>query len=125
MPGAAARLGSRLATTTAVAFDTSPHRRKVVTGAPLRRAIVDVDVARDRAAARDELGIPADRFLLLVFGGSLGSGKLNEVVGEFAALSADRPRSRRPPRRRAPPRRAARDRRASWDEPSAGDRRAP
>jgi UDP-N-acetylglucosamine--N-acetylmuramyl-(pentapeptide) pyrophosphoryl-undecaprenol N-acetylglucosamine transferase len=90
VPGAAARLGSRLATTTAVAFDTSPHPRKVVTGAPLRRAIVEVDVARDRRAARDALGIPNDRFTVLAFGGSLGSGKLNEVVGVFAGVSADR-----------------------------------
>lgn len=90
VPGAAARLGSRLARTTAVAFDDSPLRRAVVTGTPLRRAIVEVDVGRDRAAARAALGLPADRFVLLAFGGSLGSGMLNGVVASFVAANAGR-----------------------------------
>ena len=49
-----------------------------------------------------ELGLPADRFVLLVVGGSLGSGTLNEVIGAFAARQRRPRRPRRPPRRRAP-----------------------
>jgi undecaprenyldiphospho-muramoylpentapeptide beta-N-acetylglucosaminyltransferase len=90
LPGAASRLASRLATASAVAFDTSPLPRKVVTGAPLRREILQTDPARDRAAARIALGLPDDRFVVLVVGGSLGSGKLNEVVRAFVDTSRHR-----------------------------------
>ena len=46
-----------------------------MTGAPLRQAILDVDRVAGRAAARQRLGIPDDRFLVAVMGGSLGSGR--------------------------------------------------
>ena len=45
---------------------------------------------RDRAPARLELGLPADRFVLVVAGGSLGSAALNEVVRAYVARSSDR-----------------------------------
>ena len=89
-PGRASRLAARLAAASAVAFAGSGLPRARVTGAPLRREILSVDPARDRAAARAGLGLPADRFVLLVVGGSLGSAALNAVVEGFVAASADR-----------------------------------
>ena len=80
VPGKASRLAARLATASAVAFETSPLPRKVVTGVPLRPAILGVDRERDRGRARDELGLPADRFTVVVVGGSLGSAALNTVT---------------------------------------------
>ncbi|NNE13063.1 MAG: glycosyltransferase, partial [Ilumatobacter sp.] len=82
-PGRASRLAARWAAACAVAFPDSNLPRATVTGAPLRRDILDVDRDRDRAAARDELGVSPDRFLVAVMGGSLGSGVLNEVVGHL------------------------------------------
>ena len=90
VPGAAARMQSRLAAASAVAFSTSPLPRREVTGAPLRATILDLDRDRDQAGARTALGLPADRFTLLVVGGSLGSGKLNDVVAALAAEQGHR-----------------------------------
>jgi undecaprenyldiphospho-muramoylpentapeptide beta-N-acetylglucosaminyltransferase len=90
VPGKASRLAARLATVSAVAFDSSPLPRKVVTGAPLRPEILTVDPIRDRAPARATLGLPADRFTVLVFGGSLGSGALNAVMRTFVSDHAGR-----------------------------------
>ena len=62
---------------------TRPLPRATLTGAPIRQAILDVDRRRDRAAARDELGLPHDRFVVAVMGGSQGSGVLNDAVGRL------------------------------------------
>jgi undecaprenyldiphospho-muramoylpentapeptide beta-N-acetylglucosaminyltransferase len=90
IPGRATRLAARFAAASAVAFPGSTLRRSVVTGAPLRAAIVATDPERDRAAARRRLRLPLDRFVLLVVGGSLGSGRLNEVTRRFVADSPNR-----------------------------------
>jgi undecaprenyldiphospho-muramoylpentapeptide beta-N-acetylglucosaminyltransferase len=89
-PGAASRLGARLARATAVAFEPTSLPRAVCTGTPLRGAVAGLDRAHDRVAARAALGLPTDRFTLFAFGGSLGSGKLNEVVAAYAAARAAR-----------------------------------
>jgi UDP-N-acetylglucosamine--N-acetylmuramyl-(pentapeptide) pyrophosphoryl-undecaprenol N-acetylglucosamine transferase len=90
VPGRASRMAARLATASAVAFESSPLPRKVVTGAPLRPEIVAVEPSRDRARARAVLGLPADRFTVLVVGGSLGSGALNTVIRIFVETQLDR-----------------------------------
>jgi len=93
VPGRASLLAARLATVTAVAFPDvrPPLPRAVLTGAPLRREISTLDRARARAGAREVLHLPLDRFVVLVVGGSLGSGLLNDVTAEFvAAHRADR-----------------------------------
>jgi UDP-N-acetylglucosamine--N-acetylmuramyl-(pentapeptide) pyrophosphoryl-undecaprenol N-acetylglucosamine transferase len=54
-------------------------------GMPLRREIVDLDITSARAAARQHFGLDADRPTLLVFGGSLGARRLNDVVTGAAA----------------------------------------
>ena len=56
-----------------------------MTGAPVRRQILDVDRRRDRQAARRTLGLPDDRFVIAVMGGSQGSGVLNEAIWRFVA----------------------------------------
>jgi len=91
VPGRASRMAARLATASAVAFESSPLPRKVVTGAPLRPEILATEPARDRPRARAVLGLPADRFTLFVVGGSLGSGALNDVVRRFVTTQQDRP----------------------------------
>jgi UDP-N-acetylglucosamine:LPS N-acetylglucosamine transferase len=83
VPGRASRMAARRAAACAVAFPDSPLPRAVHTGAPIRRAILDVDRVAGRAAARDALGIGDDRFVVAVIGGSQGSGVLNEAIGRF------------------------------------------
>jgi UDP-N-acetylglucosamine--N-acetylmuramyl-(pentapeptide) pyrophosphoryl-undecaprenol N-acetylglucosamine transferase len=82
-PGRASRLAARRAAACAVAFDGSRLPRAVVTGAPVRQAILDVDRVADRDEARRALDIPTDRFLVVVVGGSLGSAVLNDAIGAY------------------------------------------
>jgi UDP-N-acetylglucosamine--N-acetylmuramyl-(pentapeptide) pyrophosphoryl-undecaprenol N-acetylglucosamine transferase len=82
-PGRASALTSRVAEVSAVAYAGSSLPRAVVTGAPVRRRILAADRARDRAPARARLGLPADRFVVAVTGGSLGSAALNDAVARF------------------------------------------
>ncbi len=89
-PGRASRLAAGRAAACAVAFPDSPLPHAVYTGAPLRRAIVEVDRSRDRDAARRELGVPEDRFLVVIMGGSLGSGVLNDAVAAYIDTHAER-----------------------------------
>lgn len=87
-PGRASRLAAGRAAACAVAFPDSPLPHAVYTGAPLRRSVVEVDRARDRSAARAALGVPEDRFLVAVMGGSLGSGLLNDAVARYVEAHA-------------------------------------
>lgn len=89
VPGRASALAARRAAACAVAFDDSPLPRATVTGAPIRRAILEVDRDRGRDAARSSLGVDPDRFLIAVMGGSQGSGVLNEAVGRLVDEWAD------------------------------------
>ncbi len=82
-PGRASRLSARRAVACAVAFENSPLPRAEVTGAPVRQAIFDVDRIAGRAEARARLGLPADRFVIAVMGGSQGSGVLNGAVADY------------------------------------------
>lgn len=85
LPGRASRVASRRAAACAVAFPDSRLPRAVHTGAPVRREILAVDRVADRAAARQALGVADDRFLVVVVGGSLGSGALNQVISRFVS----------------------------------------
>ena len=87
-PGRASALAARRAAACAVAFPDSTLPRATLTGAPVRQAILDVDRERDRESARADLGLPADRFTIVVVGGSQGSGVLNTAVGELLARGA-------------------------------------
>ncbi len=89
-PGRASKLAARRAVACAVAFENSPLPRAEVTGAPVRQAIFDVDRDAGRSAARQRLGLPDDRFVIAVMGGSQGSGVLNAAIGDYiSAHGAD------------------------------------
>ena len=88
-PGRASKLAARRAAACAVAFPDSPLPRATLTGAPIRRAVLDVDRTRDRDAARRALDVPADRFVVAVMGGSQGSGALNRSIAGIVARHAD------------------------------------
>lgn len=91
VPGLANRLAARFAAACAVSFPGTPLRRAVVTGNPVRRQILSVDRgAGGRAAACAALGLPEDRFVVAVTGGSLGAGRINAAVMGLAAGWAGR-----------------------------------
>lgn len=87
-PGRASALAAKRAAACAVAFPDSSLPRATLTGAPIRQAVLDVDRARDRRDARAALGLPDDRFVVAVMGGSQGSGVLNDAVGALLARHA-------------------------------------
>jgi UDP-N-acetylglucosamine--N-acetylmuramyl-(pentapeptide) pyrophosphoryl-undecaprenol N-acetylglucosamine transferase len=81
VPGAANRLFGRFAAASAVGWDGNPLPRAVVTGTPVRPQIVAVDrTEAGRAAAKAALGLPAERMLVVAFGGSLGARQINRAV---------------------------------------------
>jgi len=62
-----------------------------VTGTPVRPAIGAVERTPEaRDAARAELGIPPDRQVVAVFGGSLGARQINRAVDGLAERWAER-----------------------------------
>lgn len=89
-PGLASRLSARWAAAVAAAFEDSPLPRAHTTGAPIRAEIIAIDRAADRAGARARLGVPDDRFMIAVFGGSLGAKVINEAVEALVERWADR-----------------------------------
>ncbi|HWC68660.1 MAG TPA: glycosyltransferase [Acidimicrobiales bacterium] len=90
VPGAASRVAARFAAATAVAFPHVDLPRRTLTGAPVRRSVLAVDRDRDRDEGRRLLGLPGDRFCILVVGGSLGSGVLNDATSALVATWAAR-----------------------------------
>ena len=81
VPGAVHKLLARFARASAVSFPDTPLPRAVVTGNPIREQMQHVDRSpRGRQAAREALGYPASAFLVAAGGGSLGAGRINEVV---------------------------------------------
>lgn len=90
IPGLASRVSAKFATACAVAFAGSKLPRARYTGAPVRRDLILLDRAAQRGPARAALGIPADRFVVAAFGGSLGSKVLNDAVAGMVEQLADR-----------------------------------
>jgi len=88
VPGAASRLVGRFARASAVAFPGTPLPRAVVTGAPVRPEIIAAahPGRLARSDARRSLGLPPDRFVVGVVGGSLGAKTLNNAALDLAAL---------------------------------------
>jgi UDP-N-acetylglucosamine--N-acetylmuramyl-(pentapeptide) pyrophosphoryl-undecaprenol N-acetylglucosamine transferase len=72
----AGRFADRIYLAFAEASSSFDQRRCVVSGNPIRRTLLGVS----RAEARRELGIPPDRAVLAVVGGSLGSGAINAAL---------------------------------------------
>ena len=91
VPGAANRLLGPFARASAVGWEGNPLPRAVVTGTPVRPEIATADRSPEgRAAARRELGLPEDRALVVVFGGSLGARQVNRALDGAARRWADR-----------------------------------
>jgi UDP-N-acetylglucosamine--N-acetylmuramyl-(pentapeptide) pyrophosphoryl-undecaprenol N-acetylglucosamine transferase len=89
--GASNRVVARFASCCAVAFEGTDLPRSVVTGAPVREEVARVSREEPaRAVAKEALGIPRGRVVIGVFGGSLGSGRINESVLGLAGLWSDR-----------------------------------
>ena len=89
--GAANRLIGRFAHTSAVAFDGTGLPRAVVTGVPVRAAILAADrTPLGRARAREALGVGAGRHLIVIVGGSLGARRLNDAAVGLRHRFADR-----------------------------------
>jgi len=89
--GASNRLVARFARKCAVAFEGTSLPNQVVTGAPLRKAVLGADRSpQGRSAARAALGVPSGRFLLVVEGGSLGARRLNDATLGLAKAWASR-----------------------------------
>ena len=82
--GMANKLGARFTPWVAEAVSGSIPGATYM-GMPVRTSIVALDRAGQRAAARAHFGLDPDRVTLLVFGGSLGAKRLNEVVTGAAA----------------------------------------
>jgi UDP-N-acetylglucosamine--N-acetylmuramyl-(pentapeptide) pyrophosphoryl-undecaprenol N-acetylglucosamine transferase len=82
-PGLATRRQAKLATISAVAFEGSSLPRSVLTGAPVRKQLRQLHVSESRAASRSALGIAPDAHMVVVMGGSLGSGVLNSMVADL------------------------------------------
>jgi UDP-N-acetylglucosamine--N-acetylmuramyl-(pentapeptide) pyrophosphoryl-undecaprenol N-acetylglucosamine transferase len=90
VPGKLNRLVGRRVDRVGVTFPESlrffPKNRALHTGYPLRTQIGGID----RAEARRRLGLPADAFVLLAFGGSLGARTINRgLAGALPALLAE------------------------------------
>lgn len=91
-PGAAQRLFGRVARARCCAFPSNDSKA-VVTGTPLRQAIVSVDrSASARARARALVTPPVDdrRAVVVVMTGSLGSTTVNRAILELATRWSDR-----------------------------------
>lgn len=88
--GAVNRLLRRFAAASAVSFEGTDLPRPTVTGNPLRPEIRRMAEHPDPAGARRALGLPADRTVIGVFAGSLGSRRINEAVRGVVERWADR-----------------------------------
>ena len=91
VPGAANRVAARFARAAAVSFPGTPLPRAVLTGNPVRPEVLAIDRSpAGRAAARAALGLPEERVVIGVSGGSLGARRLNEAVRDLAERWSDR-----------------------------------
>lgn len=89
LAGSANKLVARFATSCATAFENVDLPRAVVTGNPVRSDIIEA-ASTPAGEARARLGLPADRTVLAVFSGSLGSRRINTaLIGALDRL-ADR-----------------------------------
>ena len=91
VPGAVNATLGRFAAANAVAFEGTDLPRARVTGTPIRPEIVAAGAARDRAGAREALGLPPGGETVTAVGGSLGARRVNTAVAELAARWAPCP----------------------------------
>ena len=89
-PGLVSKLLAKRAAACAVAFEGSVLPHAELTGAPVRQEMVGLDRAAARAAAREALCLPADRFVVAVVCGSQGAAVVNGVVAQAVERWLDR-----------------------------------
>lgn len=89
-PGLVSKVLAKGAAACAVAFEGSTLPHAELTGAPVRQEMITLRRDEQRAAARAELGLPDDRFVLAVVCGSLGAAAVNDVVVRAVDRLADR-----------------------------------
>jgi UDP-N-acetylglucosamine--N-acetylmuramyl-(pentapeptide) pyrophosphoryl-undecaprenol N-acetylglucosamine transferase len=91
VPGLVHRVLGRRAAASAVAVTGTALPRAVVTGAPVRAELFDLDRSPEGIdGARSALGLPAGRTTLGVVGGSLGARRINDAVTALADRWRDR-----------------------------------
>ncbi|MFZ5985970.1 MAG: undecaprenyldiphospho-muramoylpentapeptide beta-N-acetylglucosaminyltransferase [Bacillota bacterium] len=83
-PGVTNRILSKFVNRVAISFKESTRffkggKKIVFTGNPIRNEMLEVD----RESARRKLGIPKDKPLVVIFGGSRGAQTVNEAVSEL------------------------------------------
>ena len=78
------RLMTKFAKAAAVPCSGTGLKNEVVTGNPVRRAVLEAN--HKGRSLRTELGWPEDQPVVVVFGGSLGSRRINEAVWEAARI---------------------------------------
>jgi UDP-N-acetylglucosamine--N-acetylmuramyl-(pentapeptide) pyrophosphoryl-undecaprenol N-acetylglucosamine transferase len=91
VPGAVNRLVGRFASVNAVAFPGGALPRSHVTGPPVRASVLAA--SRDpqsRRRVRERLGVDPHRWLVVVTGGSLGAGSVNEATLALGELWSQR-----------------------------------
>ncbi|HOP79773.1 MAG TPA: undecaprenyldiphospho-muramoylpentapeptide beta-N-acetylglucosaminyltransferase, partial [Armatimonadota bacterium] len=85
VPGRTNLMLARIAKKVCVTFDESekyfPQNKTIVTGLPVRPEIIS---GMDKRLARESLGLDPDKFTVLVFGGSQGAKRINEMVLDAA-----------------------------------------
>lgn len=88
VPGASNRFAGRWAKACAVSFPNTDLPNAVYTGNPSSAAILAVDRQRGAEAAKQRLGVSPGRHLVVAFGGSLGSRRVNQaIIDATGALS--------------------------------------
>jgi UDP-N-acetylglucosamine--N-acetylmuramyl-(pentapeptide) pyrophosphoryl-undecaprenol N-acetylglucosamine transferase len=95
IPGKANLVAARFTRQVATAFPSAaarfPGQRTVrVTGMPLAPEFATFDRDALRASAREQLGLPPDKFVLFVMGGSQGAARLSTAAIELGARWRDR-----------------------------------
>lgn len=85
LPGKSNRMTARWCTRVLLGLKEAesyfPHSDCVVTGTPVREELLQLP---SQADARQQLGLPQDKPVILVVGGSQGAGKLNSLLVEAA-----------------------------------------
>ena len=89
VPGLATRHQAKHAAISAVAFEGSDLPRSVLTGAPVRKELRGLDISTSRESSRSSLGISPHARMVVVMGGSLGSGVLNAMVADLLRSLAE------------------------------------
>lgn len=79
VPGRANKLISKWAKRSAVSYEGTDLKKKVLTGNPVRREISQIR-QEDKGDDRRKLGIPDRNQLVVVTGGSLGARRINEAI---------------------------------------------